>query len=221
VKKLPVYETFYSWQGEGCHMGKSAFFIRLFGCPVHCPWCDSAGTWHPDHIPETIDRRTIEALVSEAIEHQPQIVVITGGEPCIHDLTGLCRTLHDKNLPVHLETSGAFEIKGHFDWITVSPKIWKYPLQSCIEQADEFKLIVDADDAIDLWEHQIGAHYANRPVWLHPEWSKRKKAEILRLINSKVKTGVHMYRAGYQLHKLYSVDEEDIRSKPTINLTTQ
>ncbi|MDG2170458.1 MAG: 7-carboxy-7-deazaguanine synthase QueE, partial [Opitutales bacterium] len=87
MKPLPVYETFYSWQGEGCHMGKSAFFIRLFGCPIKCPWCDSAGTWHPDFVPETIERISVEALVAQAKEHNPAIVVITGGEPCIHDLT--------------------------------------------------------------------------------------------------------------------------------------
>ena len=55
-KHIPIHEVFYAFQGEGVHMGKSAFFIRTFGCPLHCPWCDSAGTWHKDFIPKQIDK---------------------------------------------------------------------------------------------------------------------------------------------------------------------
>jgi 7-carboxy-7-deazaguanine synthase len=218
MKKLPVFETFYSWQGEGCHTGKSAFFIRLFGCPVHCPWCDSAGTWHPDHIPEIIEKRSVETLVAEAIKENPEIVVITGGEPAIHDLTQLTAALRQVGQSVHLETSGAFPIRGTFDWITVSPKVWKEPIESCITQADEFKLIVDSTDAVRLWESKIGQQFNDRPVWLHPEWSLRGEADILQIINTSVKKQTNRYRAGYQLHKLYQVDQEDKRSKPTIEL---
>ena len=80
-RALPVYERFHAWQGEGAHMGKSAFFIRLHGCPVHCPWCDSAGTWHPDHVPDSIDRIEPIDLAEEALQSGCEIVVITGGEP--------------------------------------------------------------------------------------------------------------------------------------------
>ena len=45
---LPIHEQFYTFQGEGTHSGQSAYFIRTFGCPIHCPWCDSSGTWHPE-----------------------------------------------------------------------------------------------------------------------------------------------------------------------------
>jgi 7-carboxy-7-deazaguanine synthase len=218
MRDLPVYETFYTWQGEGCHMGKPAFFIRLFGCPVHCPWCDSAGTWHPDHIPETIDKRSISALVSDASQHNSAMVVITGGEPCIHDLKDLTQELQKTGKRVHLETSGAFPIKGSFDWITLSPKIWKKPIPSCLEQADEYKIIVDSLEAIDVWETEISVYWKDKSVWLHPEWSKRNDPSILNLINGRVKESKQPYRAGFQIHKLYQVDEEDERSKPTIQL---
>lgn len=218
MRDLPVYETFYTWQGEGCHLGKPAFFIRLFGCPVHCPWCDSAGTWHPDHIPETIDKRSIAAMVSDASQHNSEMVVITGGEPCIHDLTDLTQQLQEAGLRVHLETSGAFPIKGSFDWITLSPKIWKKPIQSCLEQADEYKIIVDSLEAIDIWETEIADFWKKKSVWLHPEWSKRNEPTILSLINERVKESKQPYRAGFQIHKLYQVDEEDERSKPTVQL---
>lgn len=112
MSELPVYERFHSWQGEGYHMGKSAFFIRLHGCPVHCPWCDSAGTWHPDHKPQSIKRMPAHDLADEAFLACPEIVVITGGEPAIHDLIGLAYQLRSRNLPVHIETCGAYPIMG-------------------------------------------------------------------------------------------------------------
>ena len=52
--KYPVYERFYTWQGEGVHLGRAAYFIRLYGCPQSCPWCDSAGTWHRDYRPDSV-----------------------------------------------------------------------------------------------------------------------------------------------------------------------
>ena len=93
---------------EGVHLGKSAFFIRLHGCPVHCPWCDSAGTWHPDHLPEKVDRIEPDELADEAFSSGCEIVVITGGEPAIHNLHDLAYQLRNRSLPVHLETCGAY-----------------------------------------------------------------------------------------------------------------
>jgi len=57
------------------------------------------------------------------------------------------------------------------------------------------------------------------PVWLHPEWSKAEDEEVLRAINQWVKKEGFPYRAGYQLHKLYKVDEGDERSRPTASLS--
>ena len=78
---IPIHETFYSWQGEGVHFGRSAYFIRTFGCPVKCTWCDSAGTWHPDYAPENIEKIPEKDLVQAAKATKCDFVVITGGEP--------------------------------------------------------------------------------------------------------------------------------------------
>ena len=77
----------------------AAFFIRLHGCPVHCPWCDSAGTWHPEHVPDSIDRIEPEDLAEEAIQSGAEIVVITGGEPAIHPLFELVHELRIRSMP--------------------------------------------------------------------------------------------------------------------------
>ena len=41
-----IAETFLSFQGEGIHAGRRAYFLRMFGCPVKCPWCDSVFAWN-------------------------------------------------------------------------------------------------------------------------------------------------------------------------------
>lgn len=214
---LPIHEQFYSFQGEGSHVGKAAYFIRTYGCPVHCPWCDSAGTWHPDYLPEKIPRLQIEALVEAAAATQAEFVVVTGGEPAIHDLTELVDALHTAGLKAHLETSGAFPVKGDFDWITLSPKRWKLPLAANLSIADEFKVIVDSPGAIGEYDaHLTAAEYSrppgNRPIWLHPEWSQRGNAAILNAITDWVKTHGAPYRAGWQMHKPYQADSLDPKS---------
>ncbi len=206
MKTLPVHERFFSWQGEGVHMGRRAAFIRLFGCPVHCPWCDSAGTWHPDHIPDKIGRHTPQDLADEAAAHHPSFVVITGGEPAIHDLRALTAALHAHGLPVHVETSGAFALQGAFDWVTVSPKIWRMPVDDVLRQAHEVKIIVDEPGCIDRWWDMLHARLQTDIIWLHPEWSRRTDRAILEAISRAVMRPGSPFRAGWQLHKLYGVE---------------
>ena len=216
--KLPIYEQFFTWQGEGIHQGRSAYFIRTFGCPVHCPWCDSAGTWHPDYIPKTIEKIYPKDLIENAQKNNASIVVVTGGEPTIHNLNELCALCSEANLPVHLETSGAFEINGTFDWITLSPKEWKLPLQKNIQSANEIKLIVDTTSAIQQWLERFPDITNVETVWLHPEWSKRNDANILDTITEWIKDHGDPFRAGYQIHKLFSADQKDGHSKPNVPL---
>ena len=215
---LPIYETFHAWQGEGSHMGRAAYFIRTFGCPVKCPWCDSAGTWHPDFIPETIDHVPVDQLAERAAATAAEFVVVTGGEPAIHDLTPLTAALAAKNLPAHLETSGGFPIRGDFAWITVSPKWLKAPLSENLVRASEFKLIVEDEDSIERWWQVIGPQQRGQPVWLHPEWSRRADPKILNAISEAVKSQGRPFRAGYQIHRIYGVDALDRNTRPEVPL---
>jgi 7-carboxy-7-deazaguanine synthase len=205
ARALPVSETFASFQGEGLHQGRSAYFIRLFGCPVHCPWCDSAETWHPEHLPAQIDRVEPRALVVAAVAARPDFVVITGGEPTIHDLRPLTEALAAQGLPVHLETSGAFRLQGRFDWVTLSPKRWRAPLPETVARADEFKLIVDGPEELDRWRNLLPEHPEGPPIWLHPEWGQRHDPDLLQRIADTVKARGAPYRAGWQIHKNYGV----------------
>ena len=206
-------------------MGKSAYFIRTFGCPVKCPWCDSAGTWHPDHTPKNVEKAEVETLVNDAVSSACDFVVLTGGEPTIHDLSSLTDGLKSHNIPIHLETCGAFPFRGQFDWVTLSPKWWKLPLTDNLSLANEFKIIVEDETSISKWNEELDLASFGVPVWLHPEWSAlndsfrpERKSEVLSSISNWVKEHRSPFRAGYQLHKLYDVDRLDPNSRELVPL---
>lgn len=212
----PIHERFATWQGEGVHMGRSVFFIRTYGCPVHCPWCDSAGTWHPKWVPKEVTRMWPEELAEEAVVAGMNRAVITGGEPTIFNLNSLVNALSDRGIRSHLETSGAFPITGALDWITLSPKKWKMPLQASVAQANEFKIIVETPEDIAFYYNALLDLRVNdvaplRPIWLHPEWSQHENKQVLNAISEAVKKS-DVLRAGWQLHKNYRVDQLDARS---------
>lgn len=203
---FPVFEFFHSWQGEGVHAGRSAFFIRLFGCPIRCSWCDSAGTWDARSA-ANVAHLSAEFLAGKASSARPDFVVLTGGEPAIHNLSPLCDALHARGLRVHIETSGAFPIRGKIDWLTLSPKAQRPPLAENLARADELKIIVSAPGDIDFWTEKIprSAVPASAFIWLHPEWSQRENPAVLDAISSWVRAHGFPFRAGWQLHKLFNV----------------
>ena len=207
--KLPVYEHFETFQGEGDHAGKHAHFIRLYACDQHCPWCDSAGTWHQAYRPPNVKNMTAEEVA--ALPNLPEggIVVITGGEPTLYDLGELVSRLQGRGYLVHLETAGHQDIRGDFDWITLSPKPFaKHPLLVNVAIADEFKIIVDGPTAIRDSMATLDIRSRDANIWLHPEWGQRNDPKILGAIVEAVKLGPP-FRAGVQMHKYYMVDTID------------
>jgi 7-carboxy-7-deazaguanine synthase len=163
------------------------------------------------------------ALAAEAKDGDwpVEFVVLTGGEPAVHDLRPLTHTLGRRLLQIHLETSGAFPLRGEFDWVTVSPKKWKLPIEETLQRADEFKLIIEEPGDIDFYMNLISdaLHPATfPPVWLHPEWSKREDKTVLDAITKCVVSRGMPFRAGWQLHKLYKSDATDSRSAAPVPL---
>lgn len=214
--KYPVYERFYTWQGEGVHLGRAAYFIRLYGCPQACPWCDSAGTWHPDYRPVGVQLMTAGELAATVREDSPEgaFVVVTGGEPILFDLGPLTDALHALGRRVHLETSGIAPLRGAIDWVTLSPKPFgQRPLPDVVRQASEVKIIVHHPEDIAAGLATLEGLPDNAVIWLHPEWSKarEKDARVLNAITEAVKADPRL-RAGYQMHKLYRADDLDQHS---------
>lgn len=196
--KLPLVEDFYTLQGEGWHTGRAAYFIRLGGCDVGCRWCDAKFTWGLDKFPLT----DIETIVSRATSYSARSIVITGGEPTLYDLQGLTRALRDAGMEIFLETSGTNPIRGHFDWICLSPKAQQAPLAENFLKADELKVIVETDADIE-WGEQCAAQTKRGTIlYLQPEWSRR--ADIMPSIVDYVMAHPS-WRVSLQSHKYMNI----------------
>jgi 7-carboxy-7-deazaguanine synthase len=165
---LPVMESFYTLQGEGTFQGHSAWFIRLGGCDVGCVWCDVKDSWDASMHPY----RQISDIVSEAEAYPGRIAVVTGGEPLMHDCAPLTMALRAAGFRTHIETSGSSPLSGHWDWICLSPKKFKAPLQEVISRADELKIII-YNKSDFAWASQYAAQVPERcRLYLQPEWSR-------------------------------------------------
>ena len=195
---LPVMEHFYTLQGEGMHQGKAAYFIRLAGCDVGCVWCDVKESWdrtkHPD--------RTIEELLTEIRKTPARLVVITGGEPLMHDLGPLTEQLKQAGYKTHLETSGAHPLTGTWDWICLSPKKFKAPLPAILPLAHELKVVVFHKSDLAWAEQYAAAVNEHCALFLQPEWDRSD--EMMGLIVDFVKANPS-WRATLQTHKYLNV----------------
>lgn len=167
---LPLMEEFYTIQGEGYHKGAAAYFIRLGGCDVGCHWCDVKESWdallHPP--------KTVEDLVEKAKGHS-EMVVITGGEPLMYNLDLLTRKLQEAGMKTHIETSGAHPLSGNWDWICLSPKKRKLPVEPIYSVADELKIIIYNKDDFRFAEEQATLVSEDCILYLQPEWGKREE----------------------------------------------
>ena len=89
-------------------------FVRLTGCTLRCRWCDTeysftGGEWH-----------SISEILASVAGYETPYVCVTGGEPlaqpnCGALLAALCEAGYD----VSLETSGALDIGGLDERVTV------------------------------------------------------------------------------------------------------
>lgn len=101
---LQVIETFKSVQGESTHAGKVCFFIRLAGCNLRCNYCDTTYAWTGGKM------RSVDELVSLALDAGCDTVEITGGEPLMQAETPLlAEKLLDAGKTVLIETNGSLD----------------------------------------------------------------------------------------------------------------
>lgn len=198
LNSLPLMEDFFTIQGEGNYQGHAAYFIRLGGCQVRCVWCDVKDSWEVDAHPKV----AISDMVSKAKASGSRIVVVTGGEPSMHDLSALTKELKAAGLRTHIETSGAYPLTGEWDWITFSPKKFKAPHISVPPLAHELKVVIfhKTDFA---WAEEYAAQVNSEcKLFLQPEWSKED--EMLPLIIEYVKKNPK-WAISLQTHKYMNI----------------
>lgn len=167
---LPLMEEFYTIQGEGFHTGKAAYFIRIGGCDVGCHWCDVKESWNADLHPPTAISQVVENAA-----HYSNTVVVTGGEPLTWNMNPLTEALKAKDLQIHIETSGAYDLSGEWDWICLSPKKTKPPVAEIYQEAHELKVIVYNNHDLKWAEEHAAKVGPDCKLFLQAEWSRRDK----------------------------------------------
>jgi len=218
-----INELFETIQGEGSFTGQPSIFIRLQGCPVGCAWCDTKHTWEinldtqvsqsellaKEQETEQWADFTVDDILAriKSAGYRARHVVITGGEPCMFDLTPLCHALEQQGFSCQVETSGTFEIKVSKDcWVTVSPKVnmrGGYDiLRSAMHRANEIKHPVATEQHIEdlkalLIEHGV----QNTQVYLQPISQKKRATELA------IKTCIaNDWRLSVQVHKYLGIE---------------
>ena len=194
----PVMEAFATVQGEGAHTGTPSWFIRLGGCDVGCVWCDVKESWDVDAHP----RQSVEELVAAAVDSGRKTVVVTGGEPAMHNLAPLTDALRAAGLTAHIETSGAHPLTGTWDWVTLSPKKFKACREDVYPLADELKVVVFHRSDMD-WAAGHAEHVREDcGLFLQPEWDRRDDATFWILSWIAARPG---WRISLQTHKYIGI----------------
>lgn len=195
---LPLMEDFYTIQGEGEYQGYAAYFIRLAGCDVGCVWCDVKESWDASAHPIV----EVDEIVRRAKESGGNIAVVTGGEPAHYNLSELTSQLHKAGLRTHIETSGAYEITGDWDWVCLSPKKFKEPVISSYPIAHELKVVIYNKSDFKWAEEHAEKVSDHCELFLQPEWSKEN--EMIPLIVDYIKKNPQ-WRISLQVHKYMNI----------------
>jgi 7-carboxy-7-deazaguanine synthase len=214
-----VSDLYNSIQGEGCLVGLPMTILRLQGCPVGCPFCDTKYTWEltPEKergsLSEILGANELWVkLTSFQIANHislgfsgPKWVLLTGGEPAEQELGDLVAALHSIDRKTALETSGTALgfLEADFDWVCVSPKInmpgGKKVLAEAVRQADEIKYVIGRPKDLEMLEEflRVFPIKSNTQVCLQPMSLSKKATELC--IKTCLERG---WRLSVQTHRL-------------------
>lgn len=213
---LDVFDIFDTIQGEGPFSGQRALFIRLAGCNLQCPGCDT------DYTSQR-KRHTVLQLFTEIKETvaPPYLIVLTGGEPFRQNITPLANMLIDYGYRVQVETNGTLAPDSLLDAnvvIVCSPKTGTINPQTR-KRMDALKYVVHADsisrvDGLPFraLDHSVAPYVARPPegftgpIYIQPEDSydeAQNKLNTDAAVNSCCCFG---YILQLQIHKLVGVE---------------
>ena len=112
---LNINEIFVSVQGEGFLFGKRFIFVRLAGCNLQCPFCDT------EHKTVNI-KYSLDQLIGVLHEHNCQNVLWTGGEPLLQLTREMVHAVKAEGFYQAIETNGSLPVPDGINYVTISPK---------------------------------------------------------------------------------------------------
>jgi len=207
--KLDIQEIFSTFQGECLFTGYNSIFIRLGGCNLACSFCDTEfDNFKEMELSEIFAE--IDNLTKINGEKQPELAVITGGEPFRQAIRKLCEELLKKGFLVQIETNGTlFQDLPNEVKIICSPKNvdGKYhPIRpDLLEKISAFKFLISAKDSKYSTVPEVGQSQFNIPVYLQPideynqELNQKNHEKTLELAKQ---SGA---RVSLQTHKIWGI----------------
>ena len=225
-ENLAINSVFYTIQGEGPFAGRPAIFVRLAGCNLQCPFCDTDYSTKVTLSPEQIHllmRTNITFQAVTPLAKKP-LVVITGGEPFRQNITPFIKYLFKRGYPVQIETNGTLFVPGFEeigDDVTVicSPKTGKVN-QQLLPFIDAFKYVVhhgqvDEDGLpITTLNHSNSgtvakppAYPAKRPlIYVQPADEQDEEKNWLNREEAIASCMKHGYTLCVQIHKIIEME---------------
>lgn len=207
--KYRMREIFASLQGEGRNMGRPATFIRLAGCNLNCPWCDTRR--------QVKEMLTISQIVQKVRLLKNRSVIVTGGEPTIApDIGELLTALKDEGCWLALETNGLKNIPELelFDYVSVSPK-WFYRSryisgENLVTKADEVRIVAENEQmesfCVKMRELISATDYFVSPLEENGKIHYRRACNLLSKLNRKGKNDVWPpWSLSIQMHKVLGI----------------
>ena len=196
--KIKVSEIFTSFQGEGPYIGTPATFLRLYGCNLNCPWCDTdISTYEMLSVDDVA-----EILMTQMEFNNINLLVITGGEPTLQmeEIKRLIKELPE-NIKIQLETNGSiFEYLPEIEYV-ISPKEDKEKVFENYYKYDNvfFKFVITCEEDIDEVISIKNKYGYDKTIWLQGEFSRDAlMADLIRenfprLENIKLSVQTHKY----------------------------
>lgn len=203
--KYSLVDIFSSLQGEGANAGTPATFIRLAGCNLACPWCDT-------DVNEKF-KMSLDEIIARVAHYHNALVVVTGGEPSINPaLAQLVKALHDCNKRVALETNGirAPACADDFDYIAVSPKSEyesRYIDTVMLRKADEVRIVATGEEIAPfcrkMRELISARRYYISPLEKDGHIHYRRAVNLLLRLNRNRLSGMAAAAPSASMHSLY------------------
>lgn len=190
---MKVNEIFYSLQGEGFHTGTAAVFVRLSGCNLKCPFCDT------QHVAGK--EMTEEEIVESAKLYPASLVVVTGGEPSLFLTATLIEKFHTAGKTVAVETNGTHLLPDNVDWITLSPKnAFVKDARPILTHCSELKVVYDGNEIPDYSYIMANHHFLQPCDTGNAELNARITASCIEYIKQHPE-----WRLSLQTHKITNI----------------
>jgi 7-carboxy-7-deazaguanine synthase len=219
TKTLLVEEIFETIQGEGAFTGVPVSFVRLYGCPVGCDFCDQGWAASADATRQNPHQlMAIADIIEQVSSYAPKRIVISGGEPLLQkNCAVLIHALQTAGFAVHIETAG-IALVSWLDladcWITFSPKdkVARLPQYKSLElywkRADEIKLVIEDGSELNFYQDHLATSQA--PVYLQPEWNNLSitstiAVSLLQDLERQRSSDGRTYKLSLQTHKFLNL----------------